>query len=264
MKRKTLVMGIILAVSLAAACGSKAPVPIEAPASNTEASASEGSETSESKKVIAGAEQTEGNGNSNTIVKKTPQEPLTAPDAKNEYDSDGRIVKSEVEGQGYDTFAYDEAGNLSEQKCYDEAGELITTITNEYDSNGNVIKSQDVNSDGSEGCVLTYKYDNNGYLIEIYSDYGNGDYEKDLYKRDAAGRELEYTFISGTKDGETEVQKLESEYDDHGNVIHETFYSMGKKMGENKYVYTYDNAGNITNKETYSNDGLTEEEPVEP
>ena len=264
MKRKTLVAGLILAVSLAAACGGKTPVPIEAPASNTETSVSASSETSISKEGTVVTEKTEEKEKTRPSVKETKVEPITAPDAKNEYDSDGKLVKSTVEGQGYDTFAYDEAGNLSEQKCYDEAGELITTITNEYDSNGNVIKSQDVNSDGSEGSVLTYKYDNNGYLIEIYSDYGNGDYEKDLYKRDAAGRELEYTFISGTKDGETEVQKLESEYDDHGNVIHETFYSMGKKMGENKYVYTYDSAGNITNKETYSNDGLTDEEPVEP
>ena len=260
MKRKTLVAGLILAVSLAAACGGKKPVPIEAPASNTETSVTASSETSVSKEGAIESGKTEEQEKTQTGVKKTEQEPVTAPDAKNEYDSDGKLVKSTVEGQGYDTFAYDEAGNLSEQQCYDETGALINTITNEYDENGNVVKSQDTNSDGSQESVLTYKYDDNGYLIEIYSDYGDGEYEKDLYKRDAEGRELEYVFISGSQGSETEVQKREYEYDNYGNVTHETYYSMGKKVGDNKYVYTYDNSGKVLKKETYSNDELKEVE----
>ena len=260
MKRKALVAGMILALSLAASCGSKKPVAIEAPASNSETSVSESSEAIVSQEGTAMNEKIEkpvDKDKTQTSVKGTAQEPLVPADAKNEYDSDGRIVKSEVAGQGYDTYAYDDAGNISEQKCYDESGELINTITNEYDENGNVIKSQDVNSDGSESSVLTYKYDSNGYLIEIYSDYGDGEYEKDLYKRDAAGRELEYKFVSGTKDGETEVQKLEYEYDEYGNLTHEVMYSMGNKLGENKYVYTYDGSGKVLKKETYTNDELT-------
>ena len=66
-----------------------------------------------------------------------------------------------------------EAGNLSEQQCYDETGALINTITNEYDENGNVVKSQDTNSDGSQESVLTYKYDDNVRVRYIALTVGN-------------------------------------------------------------------------------------------
>lgn len=174
----------------------------------------------------------------------------------NEYDADGNLIKSAEAGIGYDIFSYNEEGQLAEQKGYDENGALLYTITNEYDENGNITKGSEEYADGSESMKASYKYDKNGFLLEIVTDYGDGYLEKDLYVRDEAGRELEYRYVASENGKETEIQKVTKEYDSYGNVVSEIYYSMGKKGGETKYVYTYDNSGNILKKESYINGEL--------
>ena len=186
--------------------------------------------------------------------------PYTDTDTVNEYDSNGQLIRSEMEGEGFDTYSYTDDGQLAEQKGYNENGELLYTLTNEYDEAGNMVKGTDTYTDGSTSSVTTYKYDENGYLSEIYTDYGDGEYEKDVYVYDANGLQLEYKFVAGTKDGETEIQRILNEYDEYGHLTHEVIFSMGSKLGEKKYVYTYDSNGNVTKKETYSNDELLDVE----
>ena len=181
---------------------------------------------------------------------------LDAAGTDNEYDADGNLIKSAEAGIGYDTFSYNEEGQLAEQKGYDENGDLLYTITNEYDENGNITKGSEEYADGSESMKASYKYDKNGFLLEIVTDYGDGYLEKDLYVRDEAGRELEYRYVASENGKETEIQKVTKEYDSYGNVVSEIYYSMGKKGGETKYVYTYDNSGNILKKESYINGEL--------
>ena len=180
--------------------------------------------------------------------------------SNNEYDGNGHLVKSTEAGQGYDTYEYNVEGQLTGQKGYDENGELLYTVTHEYDENGNVTKESQNFVDGSENMEASYSYDDKGNVTEVRTDYGPNDYEKDVYVYDAAGRTIEYTFVSGTADGETEITRSQYEYDDRDNVVKETFYSMGKLLGEKTYTYIYDNSGKIIKKETYVNGELSDVE----
>ena len=183
--------------------------------------------------------------------------------SNSEYDSNGRLVKRVEAGAGYDTFSYDSDGKLSEQKGYDEDDNLLYTVTNEYDKSGNISKESEVYTDGSENVTTSYAYDKNGYLTEIVIDYGDGYVEKEVYVRDKAGKEIEFKFVTVDNGTETEIQRVTKEYDNYGNVVLETYYTMGKKGAEVKYVYTYDNEGRILKKETYYNGELSDVENYE-
>ena len=62
------------------------------------------------------------------------------------YDAEGRLIESKITMMGMDinrqTFAYDVAGNKSEEMSYNEDGTLVTKVffTREYDEHGNWTK----------------------------------------------------------------------------------------------------------------------------
>ena len=58
------------------------------------------------------------------------------------YDTEGRLIESKLMMMGMEvnrvTFAYDEAGNRSEEVSYNEGGSVAKAIfTREYDKHGN-------------------------------------------------------------------------------------------------------------------------------
>ena len=254
MRKKSIIFGMILSLVLVSACGSKAPASIDTSVSDTESSISEeGSAPS----LEVGAKNPLITGDSS----KTSVQTETEKRAEENYNEAGELIsKVEYGEEGYDTFEYNNDGLIAEQKGFDENGDLLYTITNEYDENGNITKGVKESADGTEKVTEDYEYDKSGQLSEIVTDFGDGYQEKDVYVRDSAGREIEYRYVSIENGKETEIQKITKEYDDHGNVILETYFSMGKKAGETKYVYTYDGAGNILTQETIRSDGLSDKE----
>ena len=107
MKRNTLVAGVILALSLAADCGSKAPASTEAPVSKTETSVSVSSEASTSQEEVS-TETAEAEEPETAPVKKAePKEsPLQKTYAK--YNSAGELIhKIDYDDAGHPTYEYD-------------------------------------------------------------------------------------------------------------------------------------------------------------
>ena len=182
------------------------------------------------------------NNNGDVLASKGPYGDLNS----YEYDESGKLIKGIEYGLGYDTYSYDESGLLVEKASYMDSGELVYTEVYEYDAKERLIKRTESYTNDTGSTVATYSYDDNGYLIEEVTDY-EGEIYREVYVRDDRGRELEFYDYAGTED----IFHVIREFDSHDNVVLESYYDMGSKRGDAKYVYTYDDDGTVVKKETF-------------
>ncbi|MBP5433123.1 RHS repeat-associated core domain-containing protein [Ruminococcus sp.] len=137
--------------------------------------------------------------------------------SKNEYDKDGRLVKT-TDANG-NAVVYDHDIDGREEVITDRNGGTTRYI---YDENGNILSQTDAN-----GNTVTNTYDSNGYLASKTDALGN----VTKYKYDASGNMLSLTDAEG--------HEISNEYDSKGMLV-----SIGT-------------AGLTVLKIDYTDDGLT-------
>ncbi|MBQ6551758.1 MAG: hypothetical protein IJL78_10155 [Lachnospiraceae bacterium] len=114
----------------------------------------------------------------------------------------------------------------------DDNGEDYVISKRDYDSDGNIIRNEKYTKDGELDGISTFLYDSDGRQLEqcVYDVEGELT-NKHSYKYDLEGKLIwEYQKIAGLVDGTT----IDYTYDDHGNLIQkEKHYSDGSESVEN-------------------------------
>ena len=122
-----------------------------------------------------------------------------------EFDDEGRLVRTTIEGQSSTEYTYDDEGR-------------VRTVSN-------VVTTPDFDEDGNEAGVLTYtdtiEYDENGFPTRETRDWGDGapttvtyDYELGKNGLPQSGTSTQETPL------ETTTNQISFAYDDNGNIIH--------------------------------------------
>jgi hypothetical protein len=133
---------------------------------------------------------------------------------------------------GWEKYQYNETGN---RVFYERtSGVNKYNKTYKYDANNNVVQESGFN--GAENFKNNITYDSKGKPVEIIYSINDHLDERRIY---------EYTgtvsIISIYKTGNVLSSKLKLVYDEKGNIIEETMYSMDNKELEKK-ILSYDNA----------------------
>lgn len=185
-----------------------------------------------------------------------------------EFDSNNLPVKHVYyisKKESYDTFAYDDRGNLIEMSLgFDGDDRSIYEFT--YDENDRLIKEVNTLTYGDTVSVVEYVYNEKGLLIQTVKPRDNGkkavtDYiydENDLLVKtvftDSLGFETVYEY-SYTEEGWlcgyvfTGVfgnETYNAYYDENGRIIKETF-AEGEEISS-EYNYTFDENGRLIKK----------------
>lgn len=154
-----------------------------------------------------------------------------------EYDSAGNLLSKT-------TYSYDADGALMNTSTsswvYDEAGNVISDGsggTYTYDENGNKLTWR---YGGDSGTLIEYTYDEQGNLLtETSTDYYEGEASSpalDEYVYDDAGNQIKYIRYNGEGSIYSEVH---STYDEHGNLLSETYYTGMPSEDTLWFIYEY-------------------------
>ena len=149
-----------------------------------------------------------------------------------ENDQQGRIIgwtSRDKQGviQSTGMRAYDEQGNMIEERIFDALGNETEYSLYQYDEQGRVIFKED----GFYGIAITYSYDQNGNYVKT---------------------------TEQLSDGSVETAYVEIVKDDSGNVLNEKQYDRdGVMIGET--VYEYDEQNRLLKQEKYLSDGVCAE-----
>lgn len=151
------------------------------------------------------------------------------------YDENGNLLELkecyEDECTYKETFTYDKNGNLLEVKTWDGDNEVWEKYT--YDENGKIIKIDEKYYDGLYDYVL--KYDENGFLNTVNLHYEGDEISDDLimYKYDLYGNIIERKYENGSTRSSAYI------YDENKNIVRETIYSNGATIrNDMSYEYT--------------------------
>ena len=160
------------------------------------------------------------------------------------YDKNGNIIEEKL-GINSDlikyTYQYDERGNKIEKNRFTPDGKLNMKYIYEYDNEGKLVEFSDLFPDGKLANKYTYKYDERSNLIE-YTDYlGASLDERDVYKYDTNGNEIETIYFDSK--GSLKC-KWEKSYDKKGNLTEEMFYLSNGEL-DYKTINKYDAIGNL-------------------
>lgn len=166
-------------------------------------------------------------------------------------------------------YEYDDMGNITEEKYYDEGSGLLIKITRKFDSMGNII--EELLFESATIVVKTLKkYDTTGNVLDE-TKYKGKDYEQRTWTYDAKGKEIEQTHYYNTN---TDTFKFTTKRDEYGNAVEYrstadynpvsyTFYKYDKdgKILEaaysgstdyEKHSYQYDTIGRVIFREIYN------------
>lgn len=111
-----------------------------------------------------------------------------------EYDSDGRLIKSNIYEDNilycYDSYEYNESNQIIKIQSYYKDGATESFIArsyyvHEYDINGNVIKKTEYGTNDAIVLYFTFSYDSNGNMINkkyYWPDYQTGEISTDTYE----------------------------------------------------------------------------------
>lgn len=145
---------------------------------------------------------------------------------------------------------------------YDNRGNTLSVISYDY----NTQKGEYVNSHKEE-----YTYNEANFITEqILSDWDNNSenwvkYYFEATEYDDKNREIKYEYFYFSQDGEiTSAEKRESTFNDHDDVIRNTFYTWDSIAEELKISsiysceFTYDELGRVTEYSYSSADAQTE------
>lgn len=167
-----------------------------------------------------------------------------------EYDENNLPIKYYVDETLYDTYKYDENGNIIEN--INVEGGYKTTITYEYDEQSRMTSVKyEVNGDYSYGKIF---YNEEGLVVkEEYYDNFSGTEELDcvvdyLYNEKGQHYQDIHTYSDGT------VKYSEYTYDERGNLIKKVSPAFdGTTQTE---TYTYDENNNLLVKYVEFTDGV--------
>ena len=170
------------------------------------------------------------------------------------YDDAGNMMESvsfyDEETPKYRN-TYDEKGNLIEIIEYDENGETVCTEQCSYDDKGNMLTYAVVSEEYNYHTEFTY--DNDDEVIRyLYVDDISGDENSVIYnitKEDNVVAKESIEYFNGE---EINYQKLVSEYDENGKLVHAELFDKDGMSIASDYI-EYDEKGN----ETYALKGLT-------
>ncbi len=88
---------------------------------------------------------------------------------------EGGSGREDLELASLEVYRYDEAGNCTAVRCYDETGEVIETRDSVYDGEGRLVSEDTLFSFGGGHYTDIYRYDDQGR--KIYYSYATGDQE---------------------------------------------------------------------------------------
>ena len=211
--------------------------------------------------------------------------------ARNEYDDEGRLVKTidadgnavvyEHDVDGREETVKDRNGGVT-RYVYDDKGNVLSktdpmgnTVKSSYDANGKLASKTD-----ALGNTTTYKYDANGKLVETANAEGiitKNTYNSmglvqtvnvmgidvKTYSYDSKGRLVSRTDANGnsTEYGYTDGNQLASITDEIGSYVNITYNSNGKPLSATNgdgtvSTYVYDADGRCTSRSvSYTEDG---------
>lgn len=168
------------------------------------------------------------------------------------YNSSGKVTEKQClkepcpgifEGKYFNTivtekYDYDENGNITEERYYDQGGGLLIKITRKFDSPGNI--TEELLYESAAIFMKTLKkYDTAGNILEE-TKYKGKDFENRTWTYDAKGREIEQTHYYSTN---TDTFRCTSKRDEYGNTIE---YRTNAEYSPVYYTYyTYDTNGKV-------------------
>ena len=165
-------------------------------------------------------------GNGNVIkqtVKKNGAEGHEVSVYEYTYDENNRRVKAEFTfygvASGFNTFTYDEKGNLIRQTQEDSQGLLALEYVMSYDEKGNRTRIETIFGDESEVTNISYQFDENGRAVKETSTYSDGSSEVWDYTYDEKGNRTSAVFTDYNGD----KCRYDYTYDEHGNVVKEEY-----------------------------------------
>jgi hypothetical protein len=167
------------------------------------------------------------------------------------FDQNGKTIQLEIynpdgSSQFTDQYSYEYDDNGAPVKRFSYFnGTLEGVYLYQYDDNGNLLEIDKVNEDESLQTTVSYRYNDAGYVTGEYS-YASGYLiYGHTYEYDGKGNKIEDKFnnYSGNHDSKTTYG-----YDDTGKIIEQTDYAYagGLLFHSEKYIYTYDDKGNVT------------------
>jgi YD repeat-containing protein len=130
-------------------------------------------------------------------------------------------------------------------------GPRVPLHTVSYDARGNRVKRVDFNRDGSVAQTIVYNYDTEGRSLG-FEDYVTGlsTPRKHIYALDQKGHRVEYRILQPTgKDGD---EKYVYKYDENGNLVAEDLYHKTTLISRNEN--TYDQQGRLVSRTSYNPD----------
>ncbi len=124
-----------------------------------------------------------------------------------------------------------------ESRKYSPVGELENIFKYEYDDDGYKIKSSRYGPSGVLEKYYTYEYDDTGNLIKENWYDASGAKEFSILYRYENNKRSETVSYDG---GDNIVSKYLYKYDDEGNIVEEIKYDAdGKEVGFIQYIYSY-------------------------
>lgn len=165
--------------------------------------------------------------------------------SKNDAAIKGKLINKKVS-------AYDEKGNLVDQRLYKSGDTLLSSAAFKYDSNGNLTERSGHDADGSLFSKTVFINDAKGNPKEeiIYLQDGSWD-SKTSYKLDARGKLIEEK-LQG-KNGDI-IYRSVFTYAPSGKILDKTIYN-GSGGISSKYSAKYDQKGNRLEEKITGSDG---------
>ena len=156
------------------------------------------------------------------------------------YNDAGQRVRAEFEFHGgitgFQTFTYDENGNLIKRNYEDSTG-LVYEYLSEYNEKGQRTRFEIVFNGASDVRTTSYEYDENGMTVKETTSYQDGFVEIWDYTYDENGNRIS-AYLT---DSDGDHCRYDYTYDEHGNTIKEEYvgYSGTKQYVKTEYELMY-------------------------
>lgn len=170
----------------------------------------------------------------------------------NTYDKEGRLREMANKGMGNDKitkYTYDNKGNLTWTKIFDEDDNLVSAEEQITDKRGNPIRKNFYDNDMNLKIYMLFEYNKSGYETKMQT-YIAGEklFCKITYKYNNLNQVTKR--VDCGPDGATD-RNLRS-FDEKGNLTEERSINIQNgKTSITSYVYVYDERGNWTEKTIY-------------
>lgn len=157
-------------------------------------------------------------------------------------------------------FKHDSIGNMTEIALYNNDGTLVVKFVRKYDKQGNWIEEATYR-DGVLNSIATFKYNQQKDKTE-YNCYHNDSTKSYMnqkllykYKYDSNGSKIEVEKHNYYKGQLFLDRKICYRYDLSGKMIEKCIFNRKGELLE-KYIYQYDDQGNVINEVLYKSEAL--------